>query len=349
MKENDQILIVKYITGQATDLEITAAKGLINSDKKYEEYYIQQYEAWQRSIYYNTNTINTEKAYSAFLAKSAANDRVNPFFTLYRLSIAASLFAAIAFGLYFYNLPASTVGQYVVENEINVPKGSTKKTVLLDGTIVWVNAGSFLKFEEGYGKTSRTVYLDGEAYFDIAPNKLPFIVKTKHHTIRDIGTVFNVKAYSDDLELETAVIEGEVSVENKVADASKTRSISVKKQQVLKLSYVPLPDLNVSKNMAETEVPKIVEISSSQLELYTGWTEDLLVFEGKTFQEISKIMERKYDVEIVMKDPTLRNYEYTGSFKNIDDVEKALQILKETTAINYNKNGRIITIWGITH
>ena len=88
------------------------------------------------------------------------------------------------------------------------------------------------------------------------------------------------------------------------------------------------------------------KISSAQAEVYTGWTEDLLVFEGKTFQEIIKIMERRYDVDIVMKDLKLKNYEYTGSFKNVNEVEKALKILKETTDISYERNGRSITIRG---
>jgi len=89
---------------------------------------------------------------------------------------------------------------------------------------------------------------------------------------------------------------------------------------------------------------KVQKLSSSQVEDYTGWTEDLLVFEGKTFQEIIKIMERRYDVEIIMQDMKLRNYEYTGSFKDIDQVEKALNILKETTNIDYHIQGRVITI-----
>jgi transmembrane sensor len=68
------------------------------------------------------------------------------------------------------------------------------------------------------------------------------------------------------------------------------------------------------------------------------------VFERKTFQEIIKIMERRYDVKIILEDIKLRNYEYTGSFKKIGTVENALNIIKETTDIDYDINGRIVTI-----
>ncbi|MDO8994629.1 MAG: DUF4974 domain-containing protein, partial [Daejeonella sp.] len=72
--------------------------------------------------------------------------------------------------------------------------------------------------------------------------------------------------------------------------------------------------------------------------------EDLLVFEGITFQEITRIMERRYDVEIIVDNSEVKNLKYTGSFKNIDDIDKALKIMKETTDIAYEKQGRIIKI-----
>jgi ferric-dicitrate binding protein FerR (iron transport regulator) len=352
MNENDKILIVKYITRQTTEDEAAMVKYLISSSKAHEDFYVQYYETWQKSLHYDIDAIDTDKAYAKFLS-SATTDAIpvkKPVITLVRLAIAASIILICAFGIYFYNskpgldIPA----QALAENEIKVPKGSTRKAVLPDGTKVWINAGTSLKFEKDFGSSSRTVYLDGEAYFDIADHKVPFIVKTSRHTIRDIGTIFNVKAYADDLEFETAVIEGEVSIEGKLSlNSNKAEMVSVKQQQVLKLNYAPVAvSGQIKTDVADLIEAKVQKVNSSQLEVYTGWTEDLLVFEGKTFQEISKIMERKYDVEIVMNDLKLRNYAFTGSFKNVDKVEKALKILKETTDINYEQKGRIITIWG---
>lgn len=352
MNENDQILIVKYITRQAAEEEIAMVKYLLKSSKEHENFYIQYYETWQKSLHYDSESINTDKAYESFLASVTADSvqQTKPIFTMSRMAIAASILLMCAFGIYFYaNKPSAILTtQTFAANEINVPKGSTKKTVLPDGTKVLINAGTSLKLEKDFGGNNRTVYLDGEAYFDIANHKFPFIVKTNRHTIRDIGTIFNVKAYSDDLEFETAVIEGEVSIEGKLSlNSDKAELVSVKKQQVLRLNYAQIAVAGqVKTDLADLIEAKVQKVNSSQLETYTGWTEDLLVFEGKTFQEISKIMERKYDVEIVMNDLKLRNYSYTGSFKNVDKVEKALKILKQTTDINYEQKGRIITIWG---
>jgi len=348
MKEIDKVLITKYVTRQANEEELAMAKYLISSSKLHEEFYIQVYESWQQSIHYKIGYIDSEKAYSEFLNNTLKRKTTAIFRSRY-LAIAASVLIVCAITLYFYKSNVSLVntGQVFSGTEINVPKGTTRKIVLPDGTKVTINAGSSLKFEPDFGKRSRTVHLNGEAYFDISKSEIPFIVNTDNYTIRDIGTIFNVKAYHGDLSFETTVIEGEVQVEGKLTlNSDQSQVISVKQQQVLKLNYAQaISPVNQSKNdSAEIVEVKVQKINPEQFEVYTGWTEDLLVFEGITFHEIIKIMERRYDVDIVMDDLNLRNYVYTGSFKNIDNVEKALKIMKETTDIDYEKKERIITI-----
>lgn len=350
MKEIDKVLIAKYVTKQANEEELAMAKYLISSSKLHEEFYIQVYESWQQSIHYKIGYIDSEKAYSDFLNKALEKKTNKSVLLLWKkLAIAASVILLCAFGFYFSRIQKSSINiqNLVNAKEFKVPNGFTRKVVLPDGTKVTINAGTSLKIEDGFGKSSRTVHLDGEAYFDISKNSIPFIVKTENYTIRDIGTIFNVKAYTNDLSFETMVMEGEVQVEGKLAiDSDKSQVISVKQKQVLKLNYAPISNsiIQSQKDFAEIVEVKVQKINPDQVEVYTGWTEDLLVFEGITFHEIIKIMERRYDVEIVMDDLKLRNYVYTGSFKNIGNVEKALKIMKETTDIDYEKNGRVITI-----
>lgn len=352
MKEIDQILIVKYVTRQSNDEETALAKHLIRTSKIHEEFYIQVYESWQKSLHYKIGYIDSEKAFAEFLKDSGLNNSVSGKLRQLNwrtLSVAAILIIFLASSLYFFSVKSfkfnlSSEQSYT---EIIVPKGMLKKLVLPDGTKVSVNAGSTLKYNNDFGSKLRTVYLNGEAYFDIAKGEVPFVVNTSSYTIRDIGTIFNVKAYSDDLSFETMVLEGEVVIEGKLnIDSDKPQKVSVKKQQVFKLNYASSERVQ---NLSDKELFNIVEVkvqklAPSQLEEYTGWTEDLLVFEGKSFHEIMKIMERRYDVKIVLNGSELSNYEYTGSFRNINDVEKALKIMKETTDIEYGIEGRVITI-----
>ena len=353
MKEIDKVLITKYVTRQANEEELAMAKHLIRSSELHEKFYLQIYETWQSSIYYKIGFIDSEEAYSEFLNKSihrkSARGRIL-FMNLRNLSIAAILLIICAVSLYFcnnYGVFKFTKTSELSFTEIKVPKGIVRKLVLPDGTKVSVNSGSIIKYNNDFGKTSRAVYLNGEAYFDIAKGEVPFIVKTNNYTIRDIGTIFNVKAYSDDLSFETMVIEGEIQVEGKLSiDSDKSQMISVKQQQVLKLNYASSVKqvIQPDKDFSEVIEVKVQKINPTQVEVYTGWTEDLLVFEGITFQEITRIMERRFDVEIIIENSDLRNLKYTGSFKNIDDIEKALKIMKETTDIDFEKQGRIIKI-----
>lgn len=352
MKEIDKVLITKYVTRQANEEERAMAKYLISSSKLHEEFYLQIYESWQQSIHYKIGYIDTEKAYLEFLNNSVVQDfnsgnikRMN----WRNLSIAAILVIMCSVSLYFINDRLFKFNPVAEQSytEIMVPKGMVRKLVLPDGTKVSVNAGSTLKYNNNFGKISRAVYLNGEAYFDIAKSNIPFIVSTHNYTIRDIGTIFNVKAYSDDFSFETMVIEGEVQVEGKLSiDSDKSQMISVKQQQVLKLNYAPTVKevVQADKNPSSIVEVKVQKVSPAQVEVYTGWTENLLVFEGITFQEIIRIMERRYDVEIAIDNSDLRNLKYTGSFKNIGDIEKALKIMKETTDIDFEKRGRVIRI-----
>lgn len=354
-----KILVARFITNQASEQEASIVKRWINSNPENEEYYIELYTIWQDSLsLHEGNLIDQDKAYALFLSKTvnkeeeieivkdAASVR---FISWSRIAAAATIIMVFALGIYYFK----SSGLAVAANEIVVPKGGIKKTVLKDGTIVWLNAGSTLKYADKFGETSRTVYLDGEAYFDIAESskKIPFIVKTNRFTIRDIGTVFNVKAYSEDAMFETVVFTGEVSVEGKLTQGSNAdQKVFLKKQQVLKINNEivskPLPSKVAAAVDKAPKTIEVLDINPTQADIYNGWKDDLLVFEGITFNEISKILERRYDVTILIKDKELRDFEYTGSFKNVEDIYKALNIIKETTPIiNYEIKGSTITIW----
>ena len=215
--------------------------------------------------------------------------------------------------------------------------------------MVWLNAVSSIRYDTGFGKTNRTVYLEGEAFFDIAHKKsnIPFLVKTKNYTIRDIGTRFNLKAYPSDLFFETTVINGEVSVEDNDAGDKNNNRIYIKPHQVLKISYNPVnrgERLQPASGPAAFNEVHISQLDSNKMAVYAGWKDDLLIFDGNTLEEIAKVFERRYNVNINIADSSIKNIRYSGSFKNVKSVEKVLYIIKQNTPINYSINGDTITI-----
>src|SRR5690606_4106540 len=108
----------------------------------------------------------------------------------------------------------------IAMNEVVAPKGSKTRIILVDGTSIWLNGGSRLKYPKNFSMENREVYLIGEGYFEVVHNnKHSFVVHTKNADIVDLGTTFNVKAYEESKTTETTLIEGslEVVLKNKKA------------------------------------------------------------------------------------------------------------------------------------
>jgi transmembrane sensor len=344
--EEVKLLLVKYITGEATTQELEQVKQWISAHPENEQYFVQLYETWHNMLYLQPAVVNKDNAYNKLSADIEPKQlsRYARLITWGKAAAAIALLTAVTATLYNrYSKNVENVRQ------IAVTPGSIKKIILSDGTQVWLNAGSKLNYTADFGKTTRTVYLEGEAFFDIAPGKkeIPFIVNTKNYTIRDIGTKFNLKAYATDPFFETTVVKGEVSVEGNVDNnAHEMSRIYVKPRQVLRIYYHPkkenysytAPD---TKNMNEIQVS---EIDSAKMSKYDGWKENLLVFDGATLKEISGVLERRYNVSIIINNDEIGNIHYSGSFKNVSDIEKVLAIIKGNTPISYLKNGNVINI-----
>ncbi|WP_183562051.1 FecR family protein [Mucilaginibacter sp. SP1R1] len=347
--DNDEIklLLVKYITREADENETALVKDWINAHPENEQYFAQLYETWQNMLYLNPAVINEDKAFDKFSAATIPQEtRYRQLYKWTRVAAVITLFGVLSTVLIkHYSQNAQSMRQVLAT------KGAIRKIILTDGTLVWLNAGSKLNYNTDFGKRNRTVYLEGEAFFEIAPGKktIPFIVNTKNYTIRDIGTKFNLKAYPNDSFFETTVVKGEVSVEGNIDNNTHEMSrIYVKPRQLLRIYYHPQKekytykpdDTQDIKNLSEIQV---MQIDSARMDKYDGWKENLLVFDGNSLDEISKVLERRYNVNIVM-DPSLQNIRYSGSFKNVASIDKVLDLIKGNTAISYSITGNTVTI-----
>jgi transmembrane sensor len=336
-------LLVKYITSQATVEEAMEVKLWIKMHPENEQYFIELYEAWHNALCARPDVVDDDKAYNLFVNKiTPAKAGLK---SIKWLSIAAIIPVALLITTAILLHKKGPIGPL---NEIAAYKGNIKKITLADGTMVWLNSVSTIKYDAGFGKSNRTVYLEGEAFFDIAHTKtgVPFLVKTKNYTVRDIGTKFNLKAYPTDAFFETTVVKGEVSVEDNTLDERNANRIYVKPQQVLKISYHPIKD---DKPQLPTSPAAFNEVHVSQLDLakmdvYAGWKDDLLMFDGSTLGEITKVFERRYNVNINIADSDIKDIRYSGSFKDVKTIEKVLYIIKQNTPIDYAINGDNITI-----
>lgn len=344
--EEIKLLLVKYITGQANAAEVNEVKQWIKLHPENELYFVELYEAWQNMLYVNPAVIDDEKAYDLFLARLSPEEELPPRrpWMRYAAAIVLLLVSAVAVIHYFPVKPET-------DSSLIAEKGAIKKITLKDGTLVWLNAGSTINYDEGFGSTDRTVYLEGEAFFDIAhgKNTIPFIVNTKNYMVRDIGTRFNLKAYANDPFFETTVVNGEVAVQrNAPAGQQDNNRIYVKPHQVLKIYYSSdrpaAGEKLIAAKASAFNVVQVSQVDSAKLGLYDGWKEDLLIFDDSSLGEMAKILERRYNVKITLDDSELRDIRYSGSFKSVASIDKVLQIIKQNTPISYTIDGQNITI-----
>ena len=202
--------------------------------------------------------------------------------------------------------------------EFSTPPGQRARILLADGTEVWLNANSTLRYPERFDLKQREVELQGEAFFEVEKNKeKPFVVKTSKMDIQVTGTKFNVSAYEAEKYFVTSLVEGAVSIS---CANDRNRTFSLRPQQQI-----------------------IVSDSSSEVALFENtdflsWREGVFVFDDMSLTDIIKKLELFYDVSIVVKNTKLGNYRYTGKFRQRDGVESVLRKLQIVYPFTYTKD-----------
>jgi transmembrane sensor len=200
-------------------------------------------------------------------------------------------------------------------NTIEVPYGQRSQITLYDGTKVWLNSGTKLKYPVVFNPDTREVTIEGEAYFNVAKDvKHPFVVNSGKLKVEVLGTHFNVCAYSDENEFSTTLEEGVVKVYN--TETGKFTKMNPGEQVVLDRKTDSFKRLHVD------------------TDLYTSWKENLLKFEDATFEEVIKKMERWYDVKITVAPSIDTKERYTMTIKT-ESLREMLQLVSKTTKINY--------------
>ncbi|WP_430972307.1 FecR family protein [Sunxiuqinia rutila] len=207
------------------------------------------------------------------------------------------------------------------------PKGSISQSVLPDGTIIFLNSGSELKYATDMSQTKREVYLNGEAWFDVQHSEeIPFLVHTDQYDVKVMGTEFNVKAYPEDQEVVTTLEEG---------------SIQVMSTSKLKLEHNI--ELVPGEQLVYHKSKKTVQVKDVKSQLFSSWKDNKLIFINMSLGELITLLERKYGVDITIQDQQLLKHHYDGTIRN-ETIIEVLDILQKTLPINYVINDQKVII-----
>ncbi len=271
------------------------------------------------------------------------NNRILPM--LLKWPVAAVLLVAVLFTIvYFNNGSNKSIKTFVAAY------GERKNIQLPDGSDVTLNAGSKIEIREGFGVSTRDVYLEGEAFFDVKHNaKLPFIVHTPAMDVKALGTAFNVKAYLNEKITETSLIRGLIEVTLKEEN---NRTMLLYPNQKIKWEHPLTKTGNNNSSMVisgdsvngvDSLVKKLVLTDNGNIK-EIAWKQNKLIFDNELFGDIAILLERWYGAKIEFKDDTIRNYRFTGDFEK-EDLNTVLDLLKESRNFNYTiEPGETLTI-----
>ena len=210
-------------------------------------------------------------------------------------------------------------------NKLTTPVGGEYSLVLSDGTKVFLNADSELKYPVEFSDGKRIVDLKGEAYFEVHKDSLrPFIVRMNGAEVTVLGTSFNVNTYEDDGQIYTTLVNGSVRVS----------SVKNGQAEVLKPGMQSVMDVQ-SGQLTVREV---------DVEPYVAWREGRFVFRAMTLDLIMRQLQRWYDFEVFYQNPELKDYEFRGVIKRDMDLDKVLSVIKVTTNVDFEVKGKVITI-----
>ena len=207
-------------------------------------------------------------------------------------------------------------------NELVVPVGGECHVLLEDGTDVWLNADSKLKYPIVFNGESREVVLSGEAYFEVKKDNRPFIVNLESGDITVLGTSFGVSAYPGYPNY-TTLVRGSV------------RFTSLRREQI-----VLTPG-----EQAVVDIFGSLKKRNVDVEEFVGWKDGVFIFKDKPLAEIMEILERWYGVHVIFQDNSLKELEYTGSLERYDSINTFLQLLEKLEEIQYEIKGNTIVLF----
>lgn len=245
---------------------------------------------------------------------------------VYQRIAAFLLVPVIGFGILYWSIQYNQSSGQLTETF--APRGQKSQLILSDGTKVWLNSDTKIKYPGNFSNKQRDIYLDGEAFFEVSKNEhQPFVVHTSAVNVKVLGTKFNVRAYRDEDQIETSLFEGSInlSMDNSNIVGSKVKEVS------------PGQSFAYSKTCHELVANKFPE------DEINGWKKNQLIFKDDTFSNLVRKMERWYDVKVVYDQQLFNDRRLTVELYEGERLERLMEIVSLTLSVDYKyEKGEII-------
>lgn len=268
--------------------------------------------------------IDEDSAYRKISSKLFKKRNTNFWISLQRVAAILFLPVVLFSGLYIYlqnKVPEQEENQFSeVYNTVETPLGMRSSLILPDGTKVWLNAGSKLRYPVLFSKGIRDVQLSGEAFFEVKKNKQwPFRVSAGNMNIMVSGTSFDCNAYPENKLIQTVLVEGKVTIMN--SSATETSEM--------------IPGELAIYGKESQQITK----KKTDLEKYIAWKSGKLMFREDNMSTVVEKLQRWYNVKIAIEDREISDYVYTATFVD-ESLDQVLKMLSLSAPIRYTVSAR---------
>jgi len=211
-------------------------------------------------------------------------------------------------------------------HSLHIPDNQAYKVQLSDGSTIWINENSALRFPAVFNQDSRNVELIGEGYFEVEKDdNKPFRVKTNNQITSVLGTAFNISSFEDDPVIYTTLVEGKVKVylENNPG-----------------ISEILSPEEQVLLSKENNSFTK----RKVQTRAYVAWKDGYFYFHDQSLESIMNTLAEWYNIEIEFANKDLKKIRFSGELKKYDEFEKVLQLIEKTNELTYQIDGKNVTL-----
>ena len=313
-------LLIRFLTRICTQEELLEVEKWISTDQANANWLFEMERVWslKEELHYSDRK-KIEAAYRRFVrAISWTRQKQSVIRQLHRgwMKYAAAIAVVFLLAANLYQAFRNKTSDEIADHTIEVPVGQRVANITLaDGTKVWLNSGTTLKYPGVFTGSRREISIEGEGFFDVAhDHEKPFVVHAGEYDILAIGTQFNVEAYPESNDFSVSLLEGAVRVSS-ATDASQTITLQ-------------------PNTTARLHDGRLVAEAITDLDHYR-WRNGLISFNNMPFTTLMEKLEKWYGVKIVVENNHVENYALTGKFRQADGIDHVLRVLQYNFSFLY--------------
>jgi len=308
-------LILSYLEGNASEDEILLLESWVHESDENKKYFRQLKNIWDASI---ELPVSTDKALTKVLKQINKKQESLNFWQIAQ-RIAAILFIPLLISMFWLYSGKTFKNTNISYHKVVAAFGTFSLIDLPDGSKVWLNSGSSLRYPDKFSNDTRTVFLIGEAYFEVHSDETnPFLVNTPYFTVKATGTKFSVRAEKNFRTPSVTLVEGKVAVRK--PDSDKKKGL--------------ITFLQPNQHMTYDTLTSSVTIQTEDTYKHFAWKDGKLVFRNDNISEVARRISLQYNVDIEIKGNEIKKYRYRATFEN-EPLNELLRLLKISSPIDY--------------